>query len=79
VVERALETVARRGLGHDAYEFQMLLGVGGDLRRRLVAAGHRLRVYVPYGRSWYAYSLRRLKENPAIAGHALRGLLKRGR
>ena len=79
VVERALETIARRRLGRDSYEFQMLLGVGADLRRRLVAAGHRLRVYVPYGRSWYAYSLRRLKENPAIAGNVLRGLLARGR
>lgn len=79
VVERALETIARRRLGRDAYEFQMLLGVGADLRRRLVGAGHRLRVYVPYGRSWYAYSLRRLKENPAIAGNVLRGLLARGR
>jgi proline dehydrogenase len=77
VVERALATIARLRLPREAYEFQMLLGVGGDLRRRLVAANHRLRVYVPYGRSWYAYSLRRLKENPAIAGHVLRGLLRR--
>jgi proline dehydrogenase len=78
VVERALATIAGLRLGREAYEFQMLLGVGRDLRRRLVSAGHRLRVYVPYGRSWYAYSLRRLKENPAIAGHVLRGLLRRG-
>jgi proline dehydrogenase len=77
VVERALATIERRRLARDAYEFQMLLGVGGDLRRRLVAANHRLRVYVPYGRAWYAYSLRRLKENPAIAGHVLRGLVRR--
>jgi proline dehydrogenase len=79
LVEKALATITRLKLGRDSYEFQMLLGVAGDLRRRLVAAGHRLRVYVPYGRSWYAYSLRRLKENPAIAGNVLRGLLKRGR
>lgn len=79
LVEKALATITRLKLGRDAYEFQMLLGVGGDLRRRLVAAGHRVRVYVPYGRSWYAYSLRRLKENPAIAGNVLRGLLRRGR
>ena len=78
VVARALATIARRSLARDAYEFQMLLGVGGDLKRRLVGAGHSLRVYVPYGRSWYAYSLRRLKENPAIAGHVLKGLLRRG-
>jgi proline dehydrogenase len=76
VIERALATVARLRLARDDYEFQMLLGVGSGLRRRLVGANHRLRVYVPYGRAWYAYSLRRLKENPAIAGHILKGLLR---
>ena len=76
VVARALATIAGLNLAREAYEFQMLLGVGADLRRRLVKANHRLRVYVPYGRSWYAYSLRRLKENPAIAGHVFRGLLR---
>jgi proline dehydrogenase len=57
----------------------MLLGVREELRRRLLAAGHPVRVYVPYGESWYAYSLRRLKENPAIAGHVLRNLIDRRR
>jgi proline dehydrogenase len=74
VVRAALSTISRLGLPREAYEFQMLLGVAGDLRRRLVSAGHRLRVYVPYGEAWEAYSLRRLKENPAIAGHVLKGL-----
>ena len=77
LIDGALAAVKRRGLATSAYEFQMLLGVAGDLRRRLVAAGHRLRVYVPYGRSWYAYSMRRLKENPAIAGHVIKGLFQR--
>ena len=49
----------------------MLLGVDPLLRRILLDAGHRLRVYVPYGRDWYAYSTRRLKENPSIARHIL--------
>ncbi len=79
LVERALATIHRLGLPSEAYEFQMLLGVAKTLRRRLVSAGHRLRVYVPYGKSWYAYSLRRLKENPAIAGQILKGLLPRRR
>ena len=79
LVTRALETIRRRGVPRDHYEFQMLLGVAANLRRKLVSSGHRLRVYVPYGRSWRAYSLRRLKENPAIAGHVLKGLLTRGR
>jgi proline dehydrogenase len=78
LIEGALASVRRRQLPTSAYEFQMLLGVAGEMRRRLVASGHRLRVYVPYGRSWYAYSMRRLKENPAIAGHVIRGLLRRG-
>jgi proline dehydrogenase len=79
LVERALATIRRLKLPRERYEFQMLLGVAGTLRRRLVAQGHRLRVYVPYGDSWYAYSVRRLKENPSIAGHVIKGLLTRGR
>ena len=74
LVRRALATVERLRIARDGYEFQMLLGVAVELRRRLVGAGHRLRVYVPYGREWEAYSLRRLKENPAIAGHVVKGL-----
>ena len=79
LVRRALATVEKLELPREAYEFQMLLGVAGGLRRRLVAAGHRLRVYVPYGRSWYGYSLRRLKENPAIAGNIVKNFLRLGR
>jgi len=79
LVERGKAAVARRRLRREAYEFQMLLGVAGTLRRRLVADGHRLRVYVPYGDAWYAYSVRRLKENPSIAGHVIRGILRGGR
>jgi proline dehydrogenase len=51
-----------------AYEFQMLLGVTPRLREVIVAAGHPMRVYVPFGEQWYAYSTRRLRENPALAG-----------
>src|SRR5262249_40691901 len=69
LVERSLALVWKLGLDRKAYEFQMLLGVARTLRQRLVAEGHRLRVYVPYGEAWYAYSVRRLKENPAIAGN----------
>ncbi len=79
LVARALESIRRLGVSRDGYEFQMLLGVSGNLRRKLVSSGHRLRVYVPYGKSWRAYSLRRLKENPAIASQVLKGLLTGGR
>ncbi len=76
LVDRSLGLVDRLGLGREAYEFQMLLGVAGTLRRRLVARGQRLRVYVPYGQAWYAYSVRRLKENPSIAGHVIKGIFR---
>jgi len=61
--------VAEHGLARDEYEFQMLLGVRAELGDELVVEGHRLRIYVPFGRHWYAYSLRRLQENPKIAGY----------
>jgi len=61
--------VHEHGLERDEYEFQMLLGVRPQLGDELVADGHRLRIYVPFGRHWYAYSLRRLQENPRIAGY----------
>jgi proline dehydrogenase len=78
LVDRALAAISRLKIPREACEFQMLLGVTPALRRRLVAAGHRLRVYVPYGRSWYGYSMRRLKENPAIAGHVVKNLFMGG-
>jgi len=56
-------------LGREDYEFQMLLGVRRGLGDQLVREGHRLRIYVPFGRHWYGYSLRRLQENPKIAGY----------
>ena len=57
--------VARKGKG-PGYEFQMLLGVRGPMRRKLTKQGHRTRVYIPYGEKWYEYSIRRLQENPTI-------------
>jgi proline dehydrogenase len=61
--------VAERGLEREQYEFQMLLGVRRRLANALVAENHRLRIYIPYGQHWYAYSMRRLQENPKIAGY----------
>ena len=77
-VQRALATIDRLRLPPDRYEFQMLLGVDPLLRKTILGAGHRLRVYVPFGRDWYKYSIRRLKENPSIARYALRSLLGLG-
>jgi len=81
LVDRGIAAVRERGLDPSAYELQMLLGVRPDLADRIVADGHRLRVYVPFGRQWYEYSLRRLQENPKIAGYVAgdlgRSLLRR--
>jgi proline dehydrogenase len=60
-----------------SYEFQMLLGVREQRASELVRAGHRLRVYVPFGEQWYQYSLRRLQENPAMAGTIARATVGR--
>jgi proline dehydrogenase len=56
------------------YEFQMLLGVRSEKRNELIRSGHRLRVYTPYGKRWYAYSVRRLKENPQMAGYIVKSI-----
>jgi proline dehydrogenase len=77
VVEACRDLLRRHNAGPDRYEFQMLLGVREELRARLRAERHPVRVYVPYGTHWYAYSMRRLKENPAIAGLVLRNLFER--
>ena len=68
VVWEALRLIRRFGLTPSQYEFQMLLGVEEELRSILLKAGHRLRVYVPYGEEWYAYSVRRLRESPRSRG-----------
>jgi proline dehydrogenase len=75
LVARACGLIESLQIPRDRYEFQMLLGVDEELRDILIEEGHRVRVYVPYGRDWYQYSLRRLRENPEIAGHVARSFL----
>jgi len=75
LVWHALRLVHQLGAPKDRYEFQMLLGVDEQLRRILVEAGHKVRVYVPFGEDWYAYSSRRLKENPKIAGYVAKDVV----
>ena len=70
-----MSAIDRLQLDRDQYEFQMLLGVDPDLRKIILAEGHRLRVYVPFGRDWYPYSMRRLRENPSVARHVMRAML----
>ena len=77
LIREALEVLGEHGLAREDYEFQMLLGVREQRATELVDAGHRLRVYVPFGEQWYAYSLRRLQENPAMAGTIARAAVGR--
>jgi proline dehydrogenase len=76
LVGEARRLADQRNLGADRLEFQLLLGVKENLRDSLIAAGHRVRIYVPYGEAWYGYSVRRLKENPSIAGYVARDVLR---
>jgi proline dehydrogenase len=66
---------ASKGIPKDAYEFQMLYGIRRDLQATLVAGGYRMRVYVPFGKQWFPYFMRRLGERPANVGFVLRGIL----
>jgi proline dehydrogenase len=76
ILDRALGYIRERNIAADRFEFQMLYGVRRDLQRRLVAAGYRLRLYVPYGNAWYPYFMRRLAERPANVIFLARNLLK---
>lgn len=75
LIFESMKLIRDLGLKPDQYEFQMLLGVDEELREIILADGHRLRIYVPYGEDWLPYSKRRLKENPTIAQHALKQML----
>lgn len=72
LVFEAFKLIEKYNLSKEQYEFQMLLGVDEELRKIIVDSGHRLRVYVPFGKDWLPYSRRRLRENPSIARHALK-------
>jgi len=76
IVREALRLIRELRLPPTAYEFQMLLGVGEQLRDMIRSGGHHLRVYIPFGSDWYAYSVRRLRENPRLAGYVLRAMFK---
>jgi proline dehydrogenase len=69
LISEGLRLVEEHGLARDRYELQMLLGVSEPTADRLVRDGHRLRIYVPFGKHWYSYSVRRLQENPKMASY----------
>jgi proline dehydrogenase len=65
-----------RGIARDRFEFQMLYGIRRDLQAQLRADGYRVRVYVPFGREWFSYFMRRLGERPANIGFVIRGIVR---
>lgn len=77
LIEQALALAEKMGVPKERFEFQMLLGVDPALRRIIVSAGHKLRVYVPFGSHWYPYSVRRLRENPNIIRAGLEAFFRR--
>ena len=74
MIETAKAYAKSKGYGSDRFEFQMLYGIRRDLQMALVAEGYRVRVYVPFGKQWYPYFMRRLGERPANVGFVLKGL-----
>lgn len=77
LIDEAIKLIKSLQIPWDRFEFQMLLGVRSDLRDYLVESGYKVRVYVPFGKDWYLYSIRRLKENPNIAGQIAKNLFSR--
>jgi proline dehydrogenase len=77
LVEGAFRLIEKYSIPKAGYEFQMLYGVTPELRRSIVEKGHLMRVYVPFGKEWFGYSTRRLKENPQVASHIIKALFIR--
>lgn len=78
VVDGAYKLIEKYKVAPEKYEFQMLYGVTPALRKSILDKGHRMRVYVPFGKQWFGYCTRRLKENPQMAGVILKALFKKG-
>jgi proline dehydrogenase len=78
LVERASRLIEKYNVPKNMYEFQMLYGVTPGLRDRIVSDGHSMRVYVPFGKQWFGYSTRRLKENPKMASHIIKAIFYKG-
>jgi len=78
LIDSVLKLIDKYRVGKNMYEFQMLYGVTPNMRDKLVRDGHPVRVYVPFGKKWFGYSTRRLKENPKIASHIIKALFYKG-
>ncbi len=78
VVDGSYKLIEKHNVPKEDYEFQMLYGVTPELRKSIIEKGHRMRVYVPYGEQWFAYSTRRLKENPRMASLIIKAIFVKG-
>jgi proline dehydrogenase len=78
LIDGAYELIRKYNVPKDMYEFQMLYGVTPKLRENIVSQGHNMRVYVPFGKQWFGYSTRRLKENPKVASHIMKAIFYKG-
>lgn len=78
LIEGAYELIKKYNVPRNMYEFQMLYGVTPGLRKSIVDAGHVMRIYVPFGKKWFGYSTRRLKENPKMASHIIKAIFVKG-
>jgi proline dehydrogenase len=74
LIDRAKKIITEFGLSKNEYEFQMLLGVRENLRDKIVSEGNKIRIYIPFGKRWYEYSIRRFKENPNVAGQVMKSI-----
>lgn len=78
LIDGAYKLIKKYNVPKNMYEFQMLYGVTPKLRESIVKAGHTMRVYVPFGKQWFGYSTRRLKENPKMATHIIKAIFYKG-
>jgi proline dehydrogenase len=78
LIEGAYNLIRKYNVPDNMYEFQMLYGVTPKLRDKIVADGHKMRIYVPFGKQWFGYSTRRLKENPKMATHIIKAIFYKG-
>ena len=77
LINESYRLIKEMNIPKDKFEFQMLLGVREDLRDKINNDGYKIRIYVPFGKDWYKYSIRRLQENPEIAGHIFKNIFVR--
>jgi proline dehydrogenase len=78
LIDEAYRLIEKHKIPKDKYEFQMLYGVTPKLRESIVQEGHKVRIYVPFGKQWFGYSTRRLKENPKMASHIIKAIFYKG-